>query len=250
MPTLAPFSRLFSRMAALCLAMLILTACSGFRQKIVTNADELYDRARKELDSRDYELAIKDLELLEARFPFSNATRQAQLDMLYAYYANGDKENVIDQADQFIRENPTHPRVDYAYYMKGMANIDRERNFLERWFRADLSRRPPDTTRTSFQAFQQLVQKYPDSQYAADARQRMVFLRNRLASYEVYVAEYYMKRKAYVAALNRAKYAIENYDGAPSIKAALEISRDAYVGLGMKDLADKSALMLSQNFPQ
>jgi outer membrane protein assembly factor BamD len=236
------------RICVLILALAV-SACSNFRTKPVNNADELYDRARNELDSGDYAAAIKDLELLESRFPFSNATRQAQLDMLYAYYENGDTENVIDQADQFIRENPTHPRVDYAYYMKGLANFDRDRNFLERWFRVDLSKRPPDNSRTSFQAFQVLLQKFPNSQYAADARQRMIFLRNRLASYETYVARYYLRRKAYVAALNRAKYAIENYDGAPAIKQALEISRDAYVQLGMKDLADKSAQTLSLNFP-
>lgn len=237
------------RLIPVLLALLAATACSSLRQPPINNADDLYDRAKKYLDGRDYALAIKDLELLEARFPFSNATRQAQLDMLYAYYENGDKENVIDQADQFIRENPTHPRVDYAYYMKGLANFDRDRNFLERWFRVDLSKRPPDTSRTSFQSFQQLLQKYPNSQYAADARQRMIFLRNRLADYEVHVADYYMRRKAYVAALNRAKYVIENYDGAPAIQQALEISRDAYTELGIKDLADKSEQTLKLNFP-
>lgn len=232
------------------LGLLALTGCKGFRTPPINNPDQLYDRAKKQLDSGDYSLAIKDLELLEARFPFSNVTRQSQLDLMYAYYENGDKENVIDQADQFIRENPTHPRVDYAYYMKGLANFDRDRNFLERWFRVDLSKRPPVDSRTSFQAFQLMVQRFPNSQYAADARQRMIFLRNRLANYEVYVARYYMKRGAYVAALNRSKYTLENYDGAPAIKEALELSRDAYTALGMKDLADKSAAMLAQNFPK
>lgn len=234
---------------ALCLALATLSGCSSFRSKPITNPDQLYDKAKKDLDGGDYSIAIKNFEMLEARFPFSNVTRQAQLDLMYAYYENGDKENVIDQADQFIRENPTHPRVDYAYYMKGLANFDRDRNFLERWFRVDLSKRPPIDSRTSFQAFQLLVQRFPNSQYAADARQRMIFLRNRLAAYEIYVARYYMKRGAYVAALNRSKYAIENYDGAPAIKEALEISRDAYNKLGMKDLAGKSETVLKQNFP-
>jgi outer membrane protein assembly factor BamD len=237
------------KLLCLGLAALLLAGCSSFKSKPVNNADELYDRAKADLDGGDYAIAIKNYELLESRFPFSNATRQAKLDMLYAYYENGDKDNVIDQADQFIRENPTHPRVDYAYYMKGLANFDRDRNFFERWFRVDLSKRPPDNSRTSFQAFQALVQRFPNSQYVADARQRMIFLRNRLANYEVYVARYYVKRGAYVAALNRAKYAIENYDGAPAIKEALQISRDAYANLGMKDLADKSDAALKLNFP-
>lgn len=240
----------FSRsLAVLCLALAMLAGCSSLRSTKITTADQLYDRAKQDLDNRDFAFTIKNLELLEARFPFSNATRQAQLDMLYAYYENGDRENVIDQADQFIRENPTHPRVDYAYYMKGLANFDQDRNFIERWFRVDLSKRPPENSRTAFQAFQLLIQRFPDSQYAADARQRMIFLRNRLANYEVYVARYYFNRGAYIAALNRCKYAIENYDGAPVIKEALEISRDAYKQLNMQDLADKTSSVLALNFP-
>ena len=111
--------------AVLLLSLTLLTAgCSAFRTPPITNPDQLYDKARNDLNSGDYATAIRSLELLEARFPFSNVTRQAQLDLMYAYYENGDKENVLDQADQFIRENPTHPRVDYAYYMKGLANFD------------------------------------------------------------------------------------------------------------------------------
>jgi len=232
----------------MCLTLVTLSGCSSMRSKPITNPDQLYDKANQDLNSGDYAMAIRSFELLEARFPFSNVTRQGQLDLMYAYYENGDKENVLDQADQFIRENPTHPRVDYAYYMKGLANFDRQRNFLERWFRVDLSKRPPVDSRTSFQSFQSLVQRFPDSQYASDARQRMIYLRNRLAAYEIYVARYYIKRGAYVAALNRSKYAIENYDGAPAIKEALEISRDSYAKLGMKVLSAKSAAVLAQNF--
>ncbi len=248
MSKFAPF--IPQSLAALCVATLILTGCSSLRSTKVTDADQLYDKAKQDLNNRDFAFAVKNLELLEARFPFSNATRQAQLDMLYAYYENGDKESVIDQADQFIRENPTHPRVDYAYYMKGLANFDRDRNFMERWFQIDLSKRPPETSRTSFQDFQSLVQRFPNSQYAADARQRMIFLRNRLANYEVYVARYYYNRGAYVAALNRTKYAIENYDGAPATQTALQLSRDAYTKLGLLDLAEKTAKVLASNFPE
>lgn len=243
------FQKFSRNLAVLCLALAMISGCSSFRNTKITTADQLYDRAKQDLDNRDFAFAIKNLELLEARFPFSNATRQAQLDMLYAYYENGDRENVIDQADQFIRENPTHPRVDYAYYMKGLANFDQDRNFIERWFRVDLSKRPPENSRTAFQAFQLLIQRFPDSQYAADARHRMIFLRNRLANYEVYVARYYFNRGAYIAALNRCKYAIENYDGAPVIKEALEISRDSYKLLNMQDLADKTSSVLALNFP-
>ena len=167
---------------------------------------------------------------------------------MYAYYKNREPESAIDQADQFIRENPAHPRVDYAYYIKGLVQFERNPNFLERWFNADLSERPPIDARKSFQAFQTLLQRFPNSEYADDSRQRMIFLRNRLASYEVYVAEYYLKRGAYVGAINRAKYAIENYDGAPQIKRALEIMAESYRKLGMADLAADTEKVLKENY--
>lgn len=223
--------------------------CAMFSNKQPTNPDELYDQAKRRLDAADYGLAIKSYERLVTRFPFNNVSRQGQLDLMYAYYKDGNRESCIDLADQFIRENPTHPRVDYAYYVKGLADFDPQRNFLERWFRVSLAKRPPTNSRSSFQAFQQLLQRFPGSPYAADARLRMIFLRNRLATYEVFVANYYFARGAYVAALDRAKYAIENYDGAPAIKQALEISRDSYKGLGMQDLADKTQAVLALNYP-
>jgi len=243
------------QLVRLLLALLIVVAvadlngCASFRNKMPTNPDELYDQGKRRLDSSDYGLAIKSYEMLVTRFPFTNAARQGQLDLMYAYYKNDNRESCIDLADQFIRENPAHPRVDYAYYVKGLANFDPERNFLERWFRVDLSKRPPSNSRSAFQAFQQMLQRFPDSPYAADARQRMVFLRNRLATYEVFVANYYFRRGAYVAALDRARYAIENYDGAPVIQQALELSRDAYLHMGMKDQAEKTSVVLALNFP-
>jgi outer membrane protein assembly factor BamD len=167
---------------------------------------------------------------------------------MYAYYKNREPESAIDQADQFIRENPAHPRVDYAYYVKGLTQFERNPNFLERWFNADLSERPPIDARKSFQAFQTLVERFPNSEYANDARQRMVFLRNRLANYEVHVAEYYLKRGAYVGAINRSKYAIENYDGAPQLRRALEIMAESYRKLGMTDLAETSERVLAENY--
>ncbi len=246
------FRPLQRKFLALCAALLVATSMSGcvsFFDKPPTNADELYDQAKHRLDSNDYGLAIKSYERLVTRFPFSNVSRQGQLDLMYAYYKSGARESCIDLAEQFIRENPSHPRVDYAYYVKGLTNFDPERNFLERWFRVSLAKRPPSNSRSSFQAFQVLVQRFPDSPYAADARQRMIFLRNRLATYEVFVARYYFNRGAYVAALDRTRYAIENYDGAPAIKQALEISRDSYDYLGMKDQATKTAEVLALNFP-
>ncbi len=228
--------------------LLALSGCGGNRAQPVGNAEKLYEQAKRHSDNGNYRDAITYYEQLEARFPFSNPARQGQLDLMYAYYKNREPESAIDQADQFIRENPAHPRVDYAYYIKGLVQFERNPNFLERWFNADLSERPPIDARKSFQAFQTVLERYPNSEYADDSRKRMVFLRNRLASYEVYVADYYLKRGAWVGAINRAKYAIENYDGAPQIKRALEIMAQSYRRLGMADLAADSERVLKENY--
>jgi outer membrane protein assembly factor BamD len=228
--------------------MLALGGCGNKSRAQVGNAEKLYELAKRDMNSGNYKDAITYYEQLEARFPFTNAARQGQLDLMYAYYKNREPESAVDQADQFIRENPAHPRVDYAYYIKGLTQFERNPNFLERWFRADLSQRPPIDARKSFQSFQTLVERFPNSEYAEDSKQRMVFLRNRLASYEIYVAEYYLKRGAYVGAINRAKYAIENYDGAPQIKRGLEIMAESYRRLEMPDLAAAAEKVIQENY--
>jgi outer membrane protein assembly factor BamD len=237
---------------ALATAMVLLAVggCGNRTKELLGSADKLYVAAKHATDQGNYRDATRYYEALEARYPFSNPAKQGQLDLMYAYYRNAEPESAIDQADQFIRENPAHPRVDYAYYIKGLAQFERNPNFLERWFRADLSQRPPIDARKSFQAFQTLVERYPNSEYAADARQRMVFLRNRLASYEVYVADFYLKRGAYVGAINRCKYSIENYDGAPQNRQALEIMATSYDQLKMTQLADSTRKVLQQNYAQ
>jgi outer membrane protein assembly factor BamD len=235
----------------LVLATLALGGCSAFRKKDELNAspEALYERATKLLDEGSYEPAIKVFEGLTARYPFSDPARQARLDLIYAYYRAREKESAIDAADTFIRENPTHPRIDYAYYMKGLVYFERSPSFLERWFRVDLSERPPQDARKSFDAFQRVVSQYPSSEYAADARQRMIYLRNRLAEYEIHVADYYVRRGAYVAALDRARYVIETYDGAPSTRRALEITVECYSKLELTDLATDARKVLAANFP-
>ncbi len=236
-------------LAALLLVVLAIAGCrSNPDREAVNDPDVAYRVAKESMGRGDYARAILIFEALEARFPFSNATRQSQLDLMYAYYRNREPESATDQADQFIRENPTHPRVDYAYYIKGLVAFERNPNVIERWFNADLSQRPPIDATKSFQAFATLLQRYPNSEYAEDSRQRMIFLRNRLADYETYVAGYYLGRGAYAGAINRSKYAIENYDGAPAIREALVIMIDAYKGLGMTDLAADAQRVLTENF--
>ena len=240
------------------MARILLIACGALaaascgykeRQAEQLQPGNLYEKAHILLMGGDYRGAVRYYETLDARYPFSPEARQARLDVIYAYYKAREQESAIDAADQFIRENPTHPRVDYAMYLRGLVYFERAPNFLERWFNTDLTLRPPQDVRRAFDAFDQLIKQHPESQYAHDARQRMIFLRNRLADYEVYVADHYLRREAYVAAIDRARYCIENYDGAPAIREALEIMIDAYQGLGLVDLAERSQEVFALNYP-
>lgn len=242
--------RAASRVLPFVLAAVVLGACKSTPDRDTQSGPEvLYQRASQALRATNYEAAIRVFEALEARFPFSDEARQGKLDLMFAYYKNEEVESTVDAADQFIRENPTHPRVDYAHYIKGLVYFERTPNFLERFFNVDLAQRPPSEARSSFAAFQTLVQQHPRSEYAHDARRRMIYLRNRLADYEVAVGRYYLRRGAYVGALARAKYAIETYDGAPAVREALEIMARAYRELEMKELADQAEQVYRENFP-
>jgi outer membrane protein assembly factor BamD len=223
----------------------------GYKERAAENLQpgRMYEKAHKLLLGGDYRGAVRYYEALDARYPFSDEARQSRLDIIYAYYRSREQESAIDAADQFIRENPTHPRVDYAMYLRGLIYFERSPNFLERWFHTDLEQRPPQDVRRAFDAFDQLIKQHPQSIYAHDARQRMIYLRNRLADYEVYVAEHYLKREAWVAAIDRARYCIENYDGAPATRQALEIMISAYQGLGLDDLAERSQEVFALNYP-
>ncbi len=229
---------------------LLAAGCRSHRGDDAKSGPEvIYARAQKAMRNSSYGEAIKQLEALQSRFPFSEPARQSQLDLIYAYYKNREVDPAIDAADTFIRENPTNSRVDYAYYMKGLVYFERQSNWLERKFNVDLSQRPPINARKSFDAFQQLIDKYPHSEYVGDARQRMVFLRNRLADFELHVALYYMRRGAYVGAINRAKFCVENYDGAPAVKGSMKVLVEAYRDLHMMDLASNAEKVYADNYP-
>jgi outer membrane protein assembly factor BamD len=208
----------------------------------------LYQKGYAAMDASNYPGAIQYFNALEARYPFSPETRQAQLDLIYLHYRSLQPEQAIDAAEQFERENPTHPRIDYSLYMRGRIYFDQAPNVLEKLFRVDMSQRPPKDTMKSFSTFQELIRRYPDSEYAPDARQRMVFLRNRLTKYENHVAQYYIERGAYVAAVNRSKYALEHYPGAPDLEKTLTLLATAYEHLGMQDLATDARRVLSATY--
>ncbi len=234
-------------LAALCLSAFALSGCAHRKHGQAT-PQVLYQRAKHDVDTYNYRGAIKTYEQLTAVFPFTDQAKQAQLDLIYAYYRAGETDSAIDACDTFIRENPTHPRVDYAYYMKGLVNFEKQPNAIERLFHVDLSKRPPTTANKAFAAFRTVVQEYPKSAYAWDARQRMIYLRDRLASYDVAVARYYLKRGAYIGAVRRSKLVIDDYEGAPATRDALAIMIIAYDRLGMKSLADEARRVYAANF--
>jgi outer membrane protein assembly factor BamD len=238
-----PPTRAFA-LSALLAACLAVAGCGTFgwgkdegEEFAQDSPEKIYFEAKKDLRNGNFPNAVARYELLEARYPFSEQAKQGQIDLMYAYYRNRAGESAVDQADQFIRENPTHPRVDYAHYIRGLVYFESGLSWIERVFKADIDQRPPTEARKSFQAFQTLVQQFPKSPYAADARQRMVYLRNRLADYELEVARFYLGRGAYVGAANRARSVIEGYDGAPAVAEALRILAEAYRKLGVDDLA-------------
>jgi outer membrane protein assembly factor BamD len=239
-----------TRIVLLAACLAAAAAGCGRRDNTVEDAgpEALYTRGKDAMDSSNYTGAVQYFTALESRYPFSPETRQAQLDLIYLYYRSQQPESAIDAAEEFERENPTHPRVDYCLYMRGRVYFDQAPNILERMFKVDLSVRPPKDTLKSFSTFQELIRRFPESEYVPDARQRMVFLRNRLAQYENHVAEYYVNRGAFVAAVNRAKYALEHYPGAPELEQTLAIMIDAYERLGMQDLAADARRVLTETF--
>lgn len=238
------------KLAIPAIAILFIAGCGGDDGLVQDGGPEaLYERGYTAMQSGNFPIAGQAFLMLEARYPFSNVTRQAQLDLIYLYYRSNQPEAAIDAAEEFERENPTHPRVDYALYMKGLVYFDEAPGILERLFKVDLSLRPPKDTLRAFSTFQELIRRFPDSKYVPDARQRMIFLRNRLAQYENHVARYYLDRGAYVAAVQRTKYALERYPGAPQIADTLRLMIEAYESLGMMDLAADTSRVLAESFP-
>jgi len=213
------------------------------------SASRLYAAAKSDLSEGNYERAIKMFERLEARYPYGPYAQQAQLEVAYAYYKDNEPVSAIAAADRFIKLHPNHPHVDYAYYLKGLANFVEERGLLAGLGSQDMSERDPKAARESFDAFKELVTRFPDSKYTPDALARMRYLVNALARHEVHVARYYYKRGAYVAAANRGKYVVEHYPQAPALEEALYMMALSYDRLDLADLRDDALRVLRLNFP-
>jgi outer membrane protein assembly factor BamD len=209
---------------------------------------KIFDAGEQKIRDHDYEKAISYFQKIESRYPHGKYAVQSQLEIAYAYYKKPDPTACIAAADRFIKQHPNHPNVDYAYYMKGLANFN-ERGMVEKLTKQDISDRDPKSLRESFLAFKDLVARYPNSKYTKDAIQRMGYLVNTLAEHELYVARYYMKREAYLAAINRCKYLLEKYPEAPSQEEALVIMVSAYDALGLEDFKQDTLRVLKVNFP-
>ena len=247
----------FSRRASQALLfslLLFIYGCSWFGgddDELIADSGEqqMYREAQRHLKNENFSLAVRSLQGLESRYPFGQYAEQAQLELIYAHYSGYEFAAANEAADRFIRLHPRHPSVDYAYYMKGLAAYDIEPGFFSRFIPSDDTKRDVSHIQTAFAEFAQLFARFPDSAYAPDARQRMVHMRNMLARNEIHVANYYFRRGAYMAALNRGKYVVEHMQQTPSVADGLAIMGQAYLLLGLNDLAEDSIAVLCENYP-
>ena len=212
-------------------------------------AEKLYAEARDEMRGGSYEAAIKLFQQLESNYPFGTYAAQAQMEIAYAHYKAGDQAEALAAVERFIKLHPNHPQVDYMYYLRGLVNFNDQLGFLSFIYSQDPTERDPKATREAFAAFKVLVDKFPNSKYAPDSIARMNYLVNAMAQYEVHVANYYYRRGAYLAALNRAQRAVQEYTDAPAREEALFIMTRAYDKLGMPVLRDDAQRVLVLNYP-
>ncbi|AAM84493.1 outer membrane protein assembly factor BamD [Yersinia pestis] len=227
---------------------LVLTGCSSNKDVVPDNPpSELYATAQQKLQDGNFKGAITQLEALDNRYPFGPYSQQVQLDLIYAYYKSADLPMAQASIDRFMRLNPTHPNIDYVLYMRGLTDMALDDSALQGFFGIDRSDRDPQHARAAFRDFNQLIQNYPNSQYATDAQKRLVFLKDRLAKYELAVAQYYTKRGAYVAVVNRVDQMMRDYPDTQATRDALPLMENAYKQLQLNAQADKVAKIIAAN---
>ena len=232
----------------------LLAGCGALENKkdetVGWSANKLYSEAKEAIGSRDWDKAVKYLEKLESRYPYGRFAQQAQIEIAYCYYKQNERASAIAAADRFIKLHPNHPNVDYVYYLKGLVNFNEDSGLFAQFSSQDMTERDPKGAREAFNTFKDMVTRFPDSKYAPDAAARMKYLVNALAQNEVHVARYYMKRNGFVAAANRAQFAVQNYPQAPAIEEAVFIMVKAYDALGLVELRDGADKVMRTNFPQ
>ena len=250
-------SPIATRLVALLLVAALATGCAGRSATDTEEDDEfagiaeqqLYEEARSALDARRFTTAISRLEAIDTRYPFGRHAEQAQLELIYAYYETQDWEATRAAASRFIRLHPTHPQADYALYMRGLASWQAGRFSLERLRLIDISKRDLGASRDAYTDFRELVSRYPGSEYAPDAEQRIVYLRNLLARHELHVADFYLRKGAYLAAVERGRWVVENYPQSEATRDALAMMVEGYLGLDMRDRAREVLQVLIDNDP-
>lgn len=252
LPAFQPFPALMRIVLAAFVAVFI-TGCgllpAETDQTTGWSAAKLYSEAKDAMADGTWDKAAKYLEKLEARYPYGRYAQQAQLELGYVYWKANEPGSAIAACDRFIKLHPNHPAVDYAYYLKGLINFNEDLGLVAYISSQDPTERDPKAARAAFDAFRELVTRYPNSKYTPDAHKRLNYLVNAMASLEVHVARYYMRRGAYVAAANRAQYALQTYPQAPAIEEALMILVHAYDKMGMNDLRDDADRVMRKNFP-
>lgn len=241
-----------TKILSIALFVLFLTACktTTTAELYAGNSDEqIFTHAQSELAKGNYETAAKDFEALDTLYPFGRYSEQGQLDIIYAYYKNGEYESALAAADRYIRLYPRSPSVDYAYYIKGLANSGRPNGWVDSWTTADPAQLDMTGMQEAYKDFALLTQRYPNSKYAPDARQRMARIIGLMAQHQLEVAQYYVVRKAYVAAANRAATLVREYPGMPQVAPALAIMIEAYTALNQPQMANDARQVLANKFP-
>jgi outer membrane protein assembly factor BamD len=239
-------------LAALLAGLALLLSGCGSVQRDPTakwDADRLYKEAKEEMMVGNWQRTRELLEKIDSRFPFTRHAQQAQIEIAYSYYKEGDAAQAITACERFLKLNPNHPNADYVQYLKGLASFNDDLGLFGRFLGQDPSTRDPKAMREAFDAFRELALRWPDSKYAADSRQRMNYLINAMAQSEVNVARYYLSRGAYIAAIQRAQGALRDYQAAPAAAEALSILVRSYDALGLPELRDDAQRVLQKNFP-
>ena len=233
-------------------AALLMAGCSSTTVDKTANwsPNKIYAEAKDEVDSGAFDKAVPLFEKLEGRAAGTPLAQQAQLDKAYAQFKAGEKPNAIATLDRFMKLHPASPALDYALYMKGVINFNDDLGMFSFMTRQDLSERDQKAAKESFESFKEMVTRFPESRYAPDARQRMNYIVNSLAQYEVHVARYYYSRGAYLAAINRAQLALADYREVPALEEALYIMVKSYDALGLTQLRDDAQRVLTTNYPQ
>lgn len=245
-------SRLLWQVIVLPFMALVLVACGAtkpFDETEGWSPARIYEEAKDEIDNANFERGIELLEKLESRYPYGRYAQQAQIDVAYAYYKSGDNIQALAATDRFIRLYPNHSSLDYVYYLRGLISFNEDKGLFSLFSGQDMSERDPKGTKAAFDAFKEVVTRFPDSKYYPDSKERLQYLVNALAQNELHVARYYYRRGAYLAAANRAQEVIKRFEQTPSIEEALFIAMRSYEKLDMSVLASDTARVAKVNFP-